>query len=290
MVVLTALTSVLPLAARHNPYVPGRFSNKKAWLPGGRAFFFALLFDPVLLYADCTLAPAELQRLPQVEIRKVIDGDSVLLADGQQLRLIGVNAPELKTAEPLAREAQEYLSSLVSSRKLYLRKGEQQQDRYGRTLGHLYLPDGRNIESEMLRQGYGFLVAIPPNVALVACQQVARDQARGKQAGVWAEPAFRAVDGRKVTGDDVGFVQVTGKLLSVEQHDNAWWLQLEGLVVLHIAKKDQPWFSFDKLKALQERKVTASGWMVDRSKGVTVKKGFSPFMLLLTHPVNLEVL
>lgn len=289
-VVLIASISVLPLVARCNPYVAGNASEKKAWLLGSHAFFFALLFYTGALFADCSLAPAELQRLPRVEVKKVIDGDSLQLSDGQKVRLIGVNTPEIRTAEPLAREAKKYLGTLVVSQKLYLRKGEQQQDRYGRTLGHMYLADGRNIESEILRQGYGFLVAMPPNVALVACQKMARDQARNKKAGVWAEPAFRAVDSRKVTSDDTGFVQVTGRLLSVERRRSTWWLQLDGRVVLRVAKKDQPWFGFEKLKAMEGRKVTASGWMVERGKQTTGKKGYSPFMLLLTHPVHLEVL
>ncbi len=227
--------------------------------------------------------------MERVEIEQVIDGDSVKLSDGQQLRLIGVNTPEIKTSDPLAKEAGHYLRQLLKSGTAYLRKGEQKKDRYGRMLAHLYLDDGKNVEALMLEQGLGFLVAIPPNLSLLPCQKAVRDKARVNKAGVWGLAEYSGISSHHFKADDAGFSRVVGRLESITQSKKHWWLQLDGLVVLRIAKKDQSAFDLDALKAMQGKKILASGWVIDRNSSGVVNKGFSPFMMLLTHPVHVEL-
>ena len=301
VVVLIALTSVfLVVVLRSSFYIDNYLISgisDKAWPQRGRAFFIsialvsiAFVFSP-LLQADCSLSVKELKSLQQVEIQKIIDGDSVKLSDGQQVRLIGVNTPELKGAEPLAHEARQQLSQLLDSKKAYLMEGKQKKDRYGRLLGHLFLGDGRNIEALMLEKGFGFLVAMPPNVSFLPCLKAARDLARANKIGVWSISAYQAVSSQNVKADNAGFARVSGRLMSIAQSKKTWWLQLDGRVVLRVTQKDQPGFNIDALKSMQGKKILASGWMIDRSSSSgVVKKGYSPFMLLLTHPVHIELL
>lgn len=265
---------------------------QKAWPLNGRAFFIlAALTFAAPLFADCSLSKNELKTLEKVTISRIIDGDSLQLSDGQQLRLIGVNTPEIRPAEPLAQEAKAYLKKLLPSGHAYLKRGEQQRDRYDRLLGHLFLEDGRNIESLILMQGFGFLVAIHPNVSMLPCQKTARDLARVNKSGVWAQAAYNAVKSQDVTSGNTGFARVSGFLQSVTQSKQHWWLQMDGSVVLRIAKKDQAFFDLDTLKAMQGKRILASGWMINRSNSRSVtKKKYSPFMLLLTHPVHIEML
>lgn len=59
------------------------------------------------------------------EVREVIDGDSVLLTDGRQVRFIGVNTPERakegRVAEPLADAARAALIGYLAAGIIVLR-------------------------------------------------------------------------------------------------------------------------------------------------------------------------
>src|SRR5690606_38338142 len=106
------------------------------------------------------------ERLPQVAVAQVIDGDTLRLTDGRSVRLIGLNTPELgrkgRVAEPLADAARNHLQQLVkaSDGRLGLRMGREARDRYGRVLAHAYDVQGNNLEAALLAQGLGFFVAV----------------------------------------------------------------------------------------------------------------------------------
>jgi len=72
-----------------------------------------------------------------------VDGDTVELADGRRVRLVGYDAYEL--SEPLGALARRELSSLCLG-EVYLNvDGLEPQDRYGRILGYLWCRRGGNI-------------------------------------------------------------------------------------------------------------------------------------------------
>jgi micrococcal nuclease len=66
----------------------------------------------------------------------------------------------------------------------------QKQDRYGRTLAYVYLPDGRQANELMVRTGYAEVLVYPPNVRHVDAMRRARALARSEGRGLWAESAF----------------------------------------------------------------------------------------------------
>ena len=75
-----------------------------------------------------------------VFIRDVVDGDTVELADGRRVRLVGYDAYEL--SEPLGARAKQELRSLCLG-EAYLDVDDlEPQDRYGRVLGYLWCRRG----------------------------------------------------------------------------------------------------------------------------------------------------
>ena len=82
-------------------------------------------------------------------VAAAIDGDSLTLADGRTVRLVGIQAPKLPKGRPnfaewpLARAAQGALEELVAGRPVALAFGGARQDRYGRVLAHLARKIGR---------------------------------------------------------------------------------------------------------------------------------------------------
>ena len=108
-------------------------------VPNIRASFQGALFLLLLLtginagFGASTDQPAQ-----SVTVAKILDGDTVILADGRHVRLIGINAPETgkkdRPEQPLARQAKKYLQSLLRTGRIKLTPGKQPRDHYGRTL------------------------------------------------------------------------------------------------------------------------------------------------------------
>lgn len=97
-------------------------------------------------------------------VRRVIDGDTLVLDDGRHVRLLGINAPELKRKgqkhpERMAIEASNRLENLVcGERKIKLEydlqdKNKEDKDKFGRTLGYI-IANGENTSIILVREGY----------------------------------------------------------------------------------------------------------------------------------------
>ncbi|MDG6404383.1 thermonuclease family protein, partial [Pseudomonas quasicaspiana] len=75
---------------------------KKASLVG--AFFVAAIWLP----AAQALCPAS-SSLPVAQVERVVDGDTLRLKDGRNVRMVGINTPETgkksRSAEPFAEAA-----------------------------------------------------------------------------------------------------------------------------------------------------------------------------------------
>ena len=107
--------------------------------------------------------PPVFSELTPHPVSRVVDGDTVeLLVEGLPLkvRLIGVDTPETvhpqKPVEPYGKEASAFTRNLLRGESVYLIRGQEKVDRYGRTLGYLYrAPDGLFVNAEIIRQGYG---------------------------------------------------------------------------------------------------------------------------------------
>ncbi|MDX9761055.1 MAG: thermonuclease family protein [Desulfomonilia bacterium] len=79
------------------------------------------------------------------EVTEVYDGDTIRIRDGRNIRLIGVNAPEVDSPytreEPFGKESREHLRKLLAGRKVQIREGSVPVDRYGRVLAYVYAGD-----------------------------------------------------------------------------------------------------------------------------------------------------
>jgi len=118
---------------------------------------------------------------------RVVDGDTVVLANGQKVRLLGIDAPEMeKEGQPadfLAHKAKKVLADLIQGKRVRLEYDKLRYDRYGRILAYLFLPDGSNVNQELVRQGLARVYTIPPNMRyrqeLLAFQREAIQARRG---------------------------------------------------------------------------------------------------------------
>ncbi len=212
---------------------------KKASLVGA---FFVSVFLVSPLWAFCP-APG---KLPQVRVERVVDGDTLRLADGRSVRLIGLNAPERardgRPAQAFAEAARKRLQALVATNdgRVGLRQGEPARDHYGRTLAHAYDAAGRNLEAQLLAEGLAYLVAFAPDGGLVGCQQVAERQARSNRLGLWRQDQL--VSPQAIKGGGFALVRfwyhIPFDRLEKEVAPHSDWLVYLGLTTPRLAIRD----------------------------------------------------
>lgn len=250
----------------------GAFFMSAIWLSGAQAF-----------------CPAP-SGLTPVAVQRVVDGDTLRLSDGRSVRMIGLNTPELgkkgRSDEPFAVAARKRLEALVaaSDGRVGLVPGKESKDHYGRTLAHVYGADGTNLEAQMLAEGLGFLVAVAPNVDLVACQQAAERNARQAGLGVWRQsPVLKA---EQISTS--GFAVLSGRVSKVQRNRGGVWIELQDSVVLRVAPNLLARFDVISLESLKGKQVEARGWVLDRSRKGGLKDGQARWMLPLTDPAMLQ--
>ncbi|MDX5419013.1 MAG: thermonuclease family protein [Hymenobacteraceae bacterium] len=107
---------------------------------------------------DNTRTTTEANEAPAIPGEKVVgvkDGDTFeVLRNGQTItvRLFGIDTPEKNQA--YGQRAKQFASDLAFGKNVRLI--EHNKDRYGRTVGTIILPDGRNLNEEMVREGYAW--------------------------------------------------------------------------------------------------------------------------------------
>ncbi len=192
----------------------------------------------------------------EATVVRVVDGDSVTLAGKRKVRLIGINAPELarypEKAEPYALVAKQYLKTqLAANKKVYLKFGQQQKDRYGRLLAHLFLGDGRNLNAMLVRKGLASAIVVPPNTALMDCYFRLEQQARKKAKYIWSTHSFKNILASQLKLKDTGFAFIKGNVIRVGKSRDSIWLQLAPKFTLRIKRKDFKYFKSLNLKTLK---------------------------------------
>ncbi len=120
-------------------------------------------------------------------VKKVIDGDTIVLDDGRHIRLIGVDAPEVDSpyqkAEPFGEESRDYMKRLVERRLVTIKTGTEPYDKYGRTLAYVYLGPTM-VNSRIIRDGYAKAYRrfrFPERDLFISYEK----EARSKGAGMW---------------------------------------------------------------------------------------------------------
>jgi len=117
-------------------------------------------------------------------VKRVIDGDTVELANGEKLRYIGIDTPEKE--DPFYQEAKDFNRNLVEGKKVKLEFDVQKKDKYGRLLGYIYVGD-IFVNAELLKAGMAVLYTYPPNVKYVDYFTEIQKEARQHKKGVWSQ-------------------------------------------------------------------------------------------------------
>ena len=249
-----------------------------------------------LIAALClVLAPAPAAALEEGErgrVVEVVDGDTLELADGLEVRLVGIQAPKLPLDRPnfkkwpLADEAKAALQRLALGREVRLSYGGRRRDRYGRALAHLHVEDGLWVQGALLAEGMARVYSFRDNRALVAEMLAQERIARAHGRGIWGHPYYRVRQAEGAGRFLDTFQVVEGRVLDAAVVRGRLFLNFgadwKTDFTVNVRRQDLRLFrrgGFDPL-SFEGRRVRVRGWI----------ESWNGPMIKLTHPEQIEVL
>ena len=260
-----------------------RITLKRAsWI--GALFIWALL-NPGFLYArqtDC--ATEHIDAWEQVEY--IYDGDTIRLTDQRIIRFIAINAPELAhdghAAEPLAAEAKAALARLLPiGSRVGLHYDREHADHYQRVLAHIFDSQGHNVSVALLREGYAFAIAVPPNLWQSSCYFQQEAIARAASVGIWGTPYYQPKLAQQLHTHAGGFYRVTGRVRHIGNSKRSVWLDMTQGFAVRIPRKSLQYFTAEPIDTLQGKVITVRGWARFYNQKLN---------MTLTHPAMLETI
>ncbi|UPJ50282.1 thermonuclease family protein [Bradyrhizobium sp. 200] len=162
------------------------------------------------LAADCALEPQGEGR-----VAAVLDGRSLRLEDGREIRLAGIERGGTDSARGRAA-----LSAIAGSRDVTLHGDDDSPDRYGRQGAILFATGSeQSVQGELLRRGEALFSADIADKNCAAALAAAERAARDAKLGIWSDAM--AIKNTESPGDILAavgqFTVVEGRVLSVRQ-------------------------------------------------------------------------
>lgn len=200
------------------------------------------------------------------KVARVIDGDTIVLENGEKIRYIGMDTPETKhpskPVEYYGKEATEANRRLVENKTVRLEFDAQERDRYGRLLAYVYV-DTTFVNAELVKQGYAKVSTYPPNVKYQDVFLKLEREAREEGRGLWAKETSSK-----------------GTVVSSNPGHEYLWVSVgqENLRDSYNGKKIGTLLKSTKVEQLEKKgnwvKVQVAGWMWAPSLGL--EKAYTP--------------
>jgi endonuclease YncB( thermonuclease family) len=244
-------------------------------------------------FAECALSEPE-----AAQVASVVDGETLKLADGRTLRLIGAKAPLAPLRWrgddpwPMVEEAREALARLVPpGATIELRFGGSRSDRYDHILAQAFVVDGAQrtwLQEKMVGQGLARVYSFPDNRACVAELLAREADARAKRRGIWHVAVYRvrdALDVERLGRLTFSYQIVEGRVAAVGGRGRVYLNFTDDWTTdftVEIERKAMPLFAKAGIdpKALAGKRIRVRGWIAWRN---------GP-MIEATHPEQIELL
>ena len=249
------------------------------------------------MLALCWPASAATETPRRGVVGSVIDGDTVVLQSGAQVRLVGIQAPKLALGRPgfrdwpLAAEAKTALESLILGAPVRLVYGGRRADRHRRILAHLErkAAPGRDTlwaQGEMLRRGLARVYTFPDNKARAGRMLELEREARADRRGIWRLRYYRILRPEETRRYIGSFRLVEGRVLDAAVVRGRGYLNFgadwRSDFTIAIARKQRRRFSRAGIDivALAGHTLRVRGWLSWENGA----------MIEATHPEQLEVI
>lgn len=206
----------------------------------------------------------KLTAIGTANVAAVRDGRTLMLTDGRELRLAGIEAGD---------DARAALQALVHG-ALRLEKLGLDKDRYGRLVAYAFAGDAqRSLQQTLLAQGRARVSARIGDKACAQSLLTTERAARAAKQGLWADPNFAPLQAENLRGlgEQKGhFALVEGKVLSVRESGATIYVNFgrrwtRDFTVI-ILKRLQRTFTAAGVepKQLEGRSIRVRGWIEQR--------------------------
>jgi endonuclease YncB( thermonuclease family) len=193
-----------------------------------KAFAFVLIFClcPQKIMAKGPAPSCPPAVLKSALVAKVKDDASLLLENGESVRLIGVMPVKLfanarseaaQKYNELARQGVALLRSLVTGKRVQLRQSGRKKDRYGRVLAHVYTRD-KWLQGALLQQGLARSYSYRDNRACLGKMLELEQEAREQKRGLWRYRTFapiKASEVKRISRKRYRFTLVEGQVRKI---------------------------------------------------------------------------
>lgn len=156
------------------------------------------------------------------EVVQVVDGDTLKVAlagETVTVRLLGVDTPEMgrdrQPVEDFAREATGFTRGLALGKTVRLERDPEgdTRDGFGRALRYVLLPDGANLNVEIVARGYGHAYTRFPFSRVDEFRRLERE-ARERGLGLWARDGRPRIEAAQAAGHLGRVAEVCGTVAS----------------------------------------------------------------------------
>jgi micrococcal nuclease len=239
-------------------------------------------------YSDHAVEGAErihIDAAPAIYVVKgVFDGDTVLLSNGEKVRLLGINTPEVdsprKIGEAGGEEAKLWLQRRLMGRAVRLEHDGELRDKYQRLLAHVFTDNGEHINLALVEAGLAFVDIHPPNLKYAQLLTQAQSRAERAKRGIWGMEDYRPKPVEAVIARSRlrGWQRLTGTPSAVVSSKRYFRLKFSGRFEVRIARENLN--LFPPLEGFLNRNVEVRGWL-SRRRG--------DYSILVRHPSALII-
>ncbi len=120
--------------------------------------------------------------LKRGRVRYVIDGDTVILENGEKIRYIGIDSPE--RGDCWYRQATDFNRRLVEGKEIKLEVDQSNRDRYQRLLRYVYQGDDF-VNLKLVEAGLARVKKYKPDTKYYELLKEAEEKARKRKVGLW---------------------------------------------------------------------------------------------------------
>ena len=207
----------------------------------------------------------QLTAIGTVNVAAVRDGRTLLLSDGRELRLAGIEVTD---------DSRAALQALAIGHPLRLERLGQERDRYGRLVAFAFVGDAQeSLQQAMLEQGRARVAMRVGNKACADALLSAEQAARAARRGLWADPNFAPLSAENLSGlqaERGRFALVEGKVLSVRESGatiyvnfGRRWTRDFTVTILRRLRRAFAAAGIEP-KALEGRRIRVRGWIEQR--------------------------
>lgn len=215
------------------------------------------------------------------KIKKVYDGDTILLTNSKKIRFLSINTPEVgtwnKPAEEGGEEARKWLVAKLNHQKIRLIQDVKKKDKYGRVLAHIFTEAKEHINLELVKRGLATVNIYPPNLKYTRQLVAAQKQAEQDRKGIWGRKTYapRAVE--EINNNNYrGWQRIVGRVKSIHHAQKYSYLEFSDNFSVVIAIKYSPLFL--KMDNYIGKKIEVRGW---------IRRNKARYSMYIRHPSSM---